>query len=115
MPPANLAGTCGYTPNRAVYTAQSTGIGKLRRRVGNGGGTEGRRRTDPKERFHLCFISPATYRAPAPSSFGELLHFIAEAQMTGSSTLFREVWIMPVAFRGLGWTHVTSVLVLVSC
>ena len=74
--------------------------GKLHAHIGDGDGTEGRCHTDPKERFYFCFVSPATYRAAAPSSLGTLLHRTAEAKMTDGSTLFQRCEIMPVASHG---------------
>lgn len=56
----------------------------------------------PKGNVLFLLVSPAAYRATAPSSLGNLLFLTAGAKMTDGSTLFQRCEIMPLAFHGLG-------------
>ena len=103
MPPAYLAGTRGCTPNwiQNVHCSKQR-KGKATEAHENWSWNEGQMSDWPKGNVLVLLVSPAAYRAAAPSSLGNLLYLTAEAKMTDDSTLFQRREIMPLAFHGLG-------------
>lgn len=103
MPPAHLSGTRGCTPNwiQNVHCSKQR-KGKATEAHGEWRWNEGQMSDWPKGNVLFLLVSPAAYRATAPSSLGNLLFLTAEAKMTDGSTLFQRCEIMPLAFHGLG-------------
>lgn len=114
MPPANSAGTCGYTPNRI----QSVHGPKEQESYTGSSGLEVEQKADvrliQRKGFIFVFLSPATYRAAAPSSLGRLLHLNCWSQR---DRWFHSLPGMRDNASGVpwAWTHATSGLVSVSC
>ena len=103
MPPAYLGGTSGCAPNqiqRIHHSKQRMGKATRAREEWrpNGGQMSGW----SKGNVLFLLVSPAAYRAAAPSSLGNPLYLTAEAKMPDGSTLFQRYEIMPLAFQGLG-------------
>lgn len=114
VPPANLSDTCGYTPNRV----QSVHTSKEQENYTGSSGLEVERKADvrltQRKGFIFVFLSPATYRAAAPSSLGRLLHLNCWSQR---DRWFHSLPGMRDNASGVprAWTHATSGLVSVSC
>ena len=103
MLPAYLGETSGCAPNQIQCLHHS----KQRMEKATWAHEEWRRNGGQmsgwsKGNVLFLLVSPAAYKATAPSSLGNPLYLTAEAKMTDGSTLFQRCEIMPLAFHGLG-------------